>query len=383
MSFDTTGSGFCPGGISANYVTQWWNNVPSQFTTTAISVTTGGTQTGINAAMAAGGSISGKVTAAAGGANLAGICVNANPTGGGGGSGATTTAADGTYTITGLAAGSYDVQFSASGFCGGGNYATEWYNNQTSQFSANTVAVTAGSTTGSINAAMAAGGSISGKVTAAAGGADLAGICVNANPTGGGGSSGATTAADGTYTITGLAAGSYDVQFSNGCGDAGNYATQWYNNQTSQFSANTVAVTAGSTTGSINAAMAAGGSISGKVTAAAGGANLAGICVNANPTGGGGGSGATTAADGTYTIAGLAAGSYDVQFSASGFCGGGVSGNCPTQWYNNQTSQFSANAVAVTAGSTTARSTGPWRPAALSRARSPPPRAGPTWPASA
>ena len=257
-------------------------------------------------------------------------------------------------------------------------YATQWYNNQTSQFSANTVAVTTGSTTGSINAAMAAGGSISGKVTATAGGANLAGICVNANPTGGGGGSGATTAADGTYTIAGLAAGSYDVQFSAsgfcGGGVSGNYATQWYNNQTSQFSANTVAVTAGSTTGSINAAMAAGGSISGKVTAAAGGANLAGICVNANPTGGGGGgyASATTAADGTYTITGLAAGSYDVQFSN----GCGDAGNYATQWYNNQTSQFSANTVAVTTGSTTGRSTRPWRPAALSRARSPPPGRG-------
>ena len=61
----------------------------------------------------------------------------------------------------------------------------------------------------------AGGGSIAGKVTAAAGGTNLAGICANALTHGTNNfvSNGQATAADGMYTITGLAGGDYNVRF--------------------------------------------------------------------------------------------------------------------------------------------------------------------------
>jgi uncharacterized protein YodC (DUF2158 family) len=157
------------------------------------------------------------------------------------------------------------------------------------------------------------------------------------------------TVADGTYKITGLAAGTYDVEFSNGCGNPGSYLEQWYKGQSAPGSANPVTVTAGTITPGINAAMVAGGTITGKVTAASGGAALSGICVQASPTGGGTGiGGRPTAADGTYQITGLATGTYDLFFSA---CGN--PGSYLTQWYKGQSSQASANPVTVTAGTTT------------------------------
>ena len=74
--------------------------------------------------------------------------------------GSTTTAADGTYSITDLGSGNYDVEF--SGGCGyPGNVGQQWYDNQISQSSASVVTVTTGSTT-SVNAALAIGGTITG-----------------------------------------------------------------------------------------------------------------------------------------------------------------------------------------------------------------------------
>ena len=87
----------------ANYITQWWDNVSSQAGAAVISITSGGSVTGIDTAMVQGGSISGTVTAASGGAPLQGVCVSAHVTGGGPGGGVrgAATAANGTYTLSG------------------------------------------------------------------------------------------------------------------------------------------------------------------------------------------------------------------------------------------------------------------------------------------
>ena len=334
-------------GNSGNYLTQWYNNETSFGSANPVTVTAESTTGSINAALQAGGTIAGTVTALGGGAQ-GGICVTASQNGGGAGFGSTTTASNGTYSIAGLPTGSYGVQFS-SGCGNSGHYAPQWYNNETSFGSANPVTVTAGSVTASINAALQAGGTIAGTVTALGGGAQ-GGICVTASQNGGGAGFGSTTtASDGTYTIAGLPTGSYSVEFSTGCGNSANYLTQWYHNETSSGSADPVVVTAGSVTASIDAALQAGGTIAGTVIVA-GGAALSGICVAASQNNAGGGSGfATTASDGTYSITSLPTGSYSVQF----YTGCGNSGNYLTQWYNNETSSGTADPVTVTAGSTT------------------------------
>ena len=109
------------------------------------------------------------------------------------------------------------------------------------------MSVTAGSTVTSVNAALKSGGAISGRVTAATGGTDLSGICVDATSSADDSVGSAVTGVDGTYTVIGLPTGSYTVEFYTddtddyyGCGNSGNFLDQWYDNQASASSANPV-----------------------------------------------------------------------------------------------------------------------------------------------
>lgn len=98
-------------------------------------------------------------------------------------------------------------------------------------------------------------GQIAGKVTKASGGAAIEGAEVCAY----GASSGeyvncASTNASGEYTIPGLAAGSYIVEFFPPYG-ADNYLTQYYDGKATSEEADPVSVTQEETTSNINAAM--------------------------------------------------------------------------------------------------------------------------------
>jgi hypothetical protein len=296
-------------------------------------------------------SISGTVSATGGG-DLAGICAEAYLNGTQLASSATT-AANGTYSIPGLAPGNYGVEFVPG--CGGGDVASQWYNaTSTGTLSApgTLLSPTVASPATGINAVMTAGTSITGTVSAAAGGADLTGICVNATPLAGTSSAGTSgiTAADGTYTIEGLVPGNYDVEFLAGtCG--GNYVTQWYNNTSSGASsmAEATAVNVASPATGINAAMAVSGSISGTVTGAVNGNNIPNVCLSISSTDGASGGSTTSSADGVYAVSGLAAGSYELIADPS--CGGTV-----TSAYASP--QPPSGALAVAAGGTSAYNVG-------------------------
>jgi Carboxypeptidase regulatory-like domain len=111
-----------------------------------------------------------------------------------------------------------------------------------------------------INAVLGTATSISGTVTSKTGGADLSGICVDAYEPGSNViTSGAITASDGTYTISGLAPGSYDVDFFTASYCGGPFNPQWYNNTAqgavSQSGAVAVAVTVASPATGINAVL--------------------------------------------------------------------------------------------------------------------------------
>lgn len=154
-----------------------------------------------------------------------------------------------------------------------------------------------------------------------------------------------STGPDGSYTISGLPAGSYKLQFyTSGTG----YTMQFYNNKSSLALADAVSVTAGNSTTGINATLSLAqlGTISGTVRNTAGD-GIYGISVSAYDassevfvkT-------VTSQSGGSYTIADLPAGNYKLQFYDNyyGFL---------SQWYSNKSSQALADAVAVTVGTIT------------------------------
>jgi hypothetical protein len=188
------------------------------------------------------------------------------------------TGANGEYTITEVPAGSYIVEFLVP-FQSDLDYAPQYYDGKASQAEAEEVTVTAGETTGGVDAAMRPGGKLTGVVTDAVTHDPIAGIeacafrpLVVEDPP----SRCGATNADGEYTIDPLVGGEYVVVFrapSNGPLD---YAPQYYNDQASSEQANEVLVTAGETTSGIDAAMQSGGGITGRVTVAATGDPLGG-----------------------------------------------------------------------------------------------------------
>ena len=337
-------------GGTASYVTQYYNGQSTSGTATPVTVTGTADTAGVNAVMQLAGAISGTVLDASG-IGLPGICAEAFTST----SLATSVASgsDGAYTIVGLAPGSYNVQF-APGPCGNeGGYPIQWYDNQllvTGTPQAVTV-VSGQTTTGIGDTMLPITGSISGTVTDIAG-TGLAGICVYALGTNPGDGNGAATVSNGTYTITGLAADTYEVQFLvGGCGSTGNYLTQYWDNQpVATGTPGSVTVGTGQAVTTINDALAAGGSISGVVTDATTGAALPGICVSASGNQTLVTANGQTGAGGAYTLTGLPTDSYSVSFSTSG-CGN--NGPYAAQYYDNATSLGTATLVPVTAGTPT------------------------------
>jgi hypothetical protein len=203
--------------------------------------------------------ISGQVTAQ--GIGVAGVTVGI-------GSESTTTASDGSYALTGLAAGTYPVSASGSSYTFG---------------PAQMISV--GPSQTGVNFAATAVYTISGKVTAQ--GAGVSGVVVTV------GNATVGTAPDGSYSVTGLVAGTYAVSVSNA----------------SYTFSGAQQVTVGPTSATANFTAIPLFTISGKVTAQ--GAGMAWLTVTA------GNFTTTTAADGSYTLSSLPAGTYTVSVSSS------------------------------------------------------------------
>ena len=284
---------------------------------------------GINLTLDVGGSISGTLRDAANNP-LAFASISASPTSCCASSGSAFSAADGTFSVGGLAAGGYHVSASASRFV------TGYYNGVQRSDLASTVIVALGANSPSINISLAREGKITGVVKNDAN-IPIAGAfvladeieCCVAN-----GRGTATTGADGTYEITGLAAVPYRVSVG-----GGGYAPEFFNNVYDQDDANPVSVLAGATTGGINFNLAVGGSISGVVKHGAAPIANAQVGVESSPCCAGSGQTATQA-DGSYVIAGLPPGDYEVNVTAAGYIG---------EYYDDAT-EADATLVAVTLG---------------------------------
>jgi hypothetical protein len=196
-----------------------------------------------------------------------------------------------------------------------------------------------------VPAAALAAGSISGNVTAASGGAAITGVEVCAWDTGGSEDfKCAETGADGTYSLTGLSAGSYKVEFWPFGGD---YIFQYYDGKSTWSEATPVTVNDGADTPGIDAALAEGGRITGRVTDAISKVGIGGIVACAGLVGEEAGRCAEAGANGEYTIHGLVTGTYEVFFFDPGEEEG--SGEYLPQTFRAGVREL----VSVTAGATT------------------------------
>lgn len=200
------------------------------------------------------GEISGKVTAAVGGGAISGIEVCAYSTSeelGPEGFGCNETNTEGKYEIIGLAEGKYYVEFFSEAEIGT-SYVTRYYDETSLYKEAKAVSVTSGEVAEEINAKLEVAGRIKGKVTDATTGAALKGILVCAESTsshevGGCG----VSETSGEYAISGLAEGSYKVEFL----DGHEYIAQFYDNKGSLSEAEPISVRKDENTDDINAAM--------------------------------------------------------------------------------------------------------------------------------
>jgi PKD domain/Carboxypeptidase regulatory-like domain len=338
-----------PGGGTLNYVSQYYSAAASPAAAKLVSVTAGSNTEGIDAAMTVGAQIAGKVLAASDKAALDGIEVCAYPLDPEVESRCASTDTAGEYTLSSLATGEYTVAFLGPYSNNGQEYVEQYYQGKASMSEADPVKASAGATTAGIDATLVATGEITGKVTSASSKADLAGIeACPLSASGGYDGQCATTNAGGEYKLIGLSTGEYKIQFSAPYDSALNYLPQYYNNQTSLSGASTVSVSVGAVSGGIDAAMLAGGEITGRVTNASTKAGLGGVevCPQAISGGISSTSCTTSNAGGAYKLVGLVTGEYRIEFRS-------YSGDYVTQYYNTKPSSTEANPVQVTAGSTT------------------------------
>ncbi len=254
----------------------------------------------------------------------------------------------GTYTIGGLAAGTYRLSINA--YYQGSNY-TEYYLNGTDLTGATNIVVAAGSTTNNSDVILGDSvytGRISGLVINSTG--PLPGIRVELYQDSGGWNGWwrlvyTLTGADGRYTIGGLRDGSYRVRFVD---PNGVLASLYYDGKPDFAGANTIIITGQNQVANVDGSLAGAGAIAGQVSLQGGGA-ASGFEVMAYRAAGSGWEAlgrATTDAVGKYRINGLPAGAYRVYFA-------GRAGTYRPVYYNNAVAIEGGADVNVAAEATT------------------------------
>ncbi len=230
-----------------NYVTQYYRESATMASATPVSVSASSMDTEIDAQLKEGGRIAGEVTDASTSSAVEGIEVCAFSTDSES-FGCALTDAQGGYTISALGDGDYDVGFLSPPKL---NYVTQYYDGKLKASAANPVPVAEEGTTPNIDAQLELGGRIEGKVTNASTNAAIKDVVVCALLSVKESMGCALTDASGEYTISGLPGGEYEIGFDAGKG----YVIQYYDDEFSFPEAQTVAVTPGSTTAAIDAAM--------------------------------------------------------------------------------------------------------------------------------
>jgi hypothetical protein len=251
------------------------------------------------------------------------------------------TDSNGSYTVQSLPTGNYKLLFSPPGSA---NYIDEWYIDKTTSSGATPVPVTAGAVTADINAQLAPGGSISGRITQADNGEGISCARIGVSNIGAGFYyREAYSDSNGNYLVAGLPAGNYRVSFFS---YNSNYISEYFDNTDSK-NATPVPVTVGAVTPNIDAKLTVGGSFSGTITDRNGQVIPNSIRVKVYDSTTQNVLGSTTAS-GSYRYYGLPAGTYKVLFDPYG-----NNNNYRGEWYDHQGTFALATPVQIIAGDDT------------------------------
>ncbi len=335
--------------FNQNYLPEWHADKSTLFLADSVTVISGTTTSNINAVLATGAQIQGTVTAADSASPLPQVSVLlfASP---GGLIGSATTDGAGNYLIRGIPSGNYKLLFDPRGATDAVTslYVSEYFDDKADLSSATVVSITAPNVLDNINAALVKGAQIAGKVTAEDTGLPLEGVGVNVNSTTGAYSAYRVTDAQGLYTVT-VKSGSYKINFDPPGETA--YVGEFYDNAANATAATPVDATAPALTPNIDAALAKGGLITGRIVDKLTGTGLeqAFADVFDATTGQFAGSAISDAA-GYYTVTtGLRTGLYKVEFDRLDY---------KPRYFDDKPSLATADAVAVTAPNTTANING-------------------------
>lgn len=299
---------------TAQYTSLWWHNAATYSSASAIAIKSGGQHVnGISAALPVGAVISGTVTSISSAA-VNGICVTAQATKPSDEmtpsfSGFAATDASGHYTIEGLSAGTYQVDF-AAGCPSNSNYVEQLSASFTVQLGGSYVQ----------NVTLQPGVRLSGTVTSKATGKPLADACVAVwSDSFNYGGDEVRTHADGTFVVNNqVPPGTYYVAFSGGCGNKGSYGQVAYDSPSPYSPAPITASSYGQAVAGIDGALPPGATIGGTVTTSSG-KRLTGICVL--PVSAAGALAEAASVNGRYRIGNLEPGQYQMIFAPG--CGNG------------------------------------------------------------
>jgi len=210
---------------AGGYASEFYDNATVKSGAMILTVTEGSTTSGIDAALADAGTLSGTITSSSG-SPLAGasVALYDSPTPGGAPVRSAITGPDGTYLLSGVVPGTYLVRFSEP------NHFTEWYDNVPEWTAGATpITITAGVDL-VLDETLDQGGTISGVVTDDLG-SPLQIVRVQAYSAEGVPAKSGMTDPSGAYAIQGLTAGAYAVYADSDAspGLAGDHASQWWN----------------------------------------------------------------------------------------------------------------------------------------------------------
>ena len=300
-------------------------------TATAIQVPPLTPVTGINQTLVTGAQIKGKVIVPAGFSST-GVRVSASNPETNAYGGSAVPDSSGAFTISGLAAGSYKLDF----YSQNQNLVHQWLGQKLDAASSAAVSVTTGQIVPTANETLLAGAMLSGTLAIPAGSQSQ---MKYATATGPGGVGGTTVADNGTFSFTKLPAGTYTIEFNRASGITTDLEASFYKDKAESLgaaSATQITVATGEAKTGLTTTAKAGGTLTGKIVGTDG-QPLNNVPVRVYTKDGSLVTrGANTIADGTFKVTGLSTGNYLVSANMiptrpSGSLGTIFSGNVKTE----------------------------------------------------